>query len=675
MLMIFFALSFKNMFRIVIVCLIALCSASVLNADDYTFSCWLNGWRKNKIETSNDILGIETNAYGFTLDLDDFQKSGFSKWQSGLTYEAAVQQSVSSLKSLPAAKLLVELEVGKTKYVANACRAGLDDGDAPLSYANLLESGRHIQHYRFQELDFRSPNGEKLSCVADLGMVAWADSLTFNLSASPRRPYEDGIRAGVAGKGICVLDKPFVIEHKSEFDSPKMTLETWVKVPETLDNKRNSWIVCKNGHEHRNGNFGFRLHGSGAFAATMNIGGGRWNTTVLRTSSVRRDQWNHLVMTYDGKEMIFYVNGKKVDEKVVGKKRKPGDRPIIIGNNIANQGQLADKNGLVLNEDFESYAGDVSKKLSWGNAKVRLAFSTQAGVWEQKAEIEKWVSGDLKTTSLTCNFLADKTGFTPKLGLVANGQQHPVTYNTRKNCYYSNVAKLKRKWKAGYTDIRDYDEFEITVPKSSDAQPLPFLLHLSDVANITGVCPMLCYADGTPTGIPVQLSKNWHDEKVGSYLMAYTKLPQAQADQTYLLRLAYGFYGTLPSASHAQLSLVGYGSGNNGRWDQLAVGCFGETICFDTDMRCPRKKVELDGCWLGWRLVEHSRQKANEALSEGNENGLSLAWALLDGRAAQRVLWNPSRSPFQRSGSNFANGRLLPHFSKLQIRFRQRSSS
>ena len=39
---------------------------------------------------------------------------------------------------------------------------------------------------------------------------------------------------------------------------------------------------------------------------------------------------------------------------------------------------------------------------------------------------------------------------------------------------------------------------------------------------------------------------------------------------------------TLRSASHAQLSLLGYGG--HGRCDQLATGCWGETVCFDMDM-------------------------------------------------------------------------------------------
>ena len=626
------------MLRFSIVFLLAVCSASSLKADDYTFSCWLNGWRKNENESSNDIFGIETNAFGFTLDLDDFKKSGFLKWQSGLDYEAAVQQSAARLGALPTANLQVEIEVDNTKYVANACRAGLDKGKTPLSYANLLESGRHTQHYRFEELIFRSSAGKLLDCNADLSLVAWSDSLTFNLSASPFRPYRDGVREGVEGKGMAIVKKPIVVKHRSKFDNPVMTLGTWVYIPKPLDNRdRSNWIVCKNGLENFDGNFGFRLYGSGAFAATMNIGGGKKNTHTIRSRSVKRDQWNYLAMTYDGQKMIFYVNAKQVGEKAINKKRKPKFGPLIIGNSVPvnvgdrtfkgvvdqvriwnrvldagqiarlnrDRGQVADKKrpgasrkvvsdeGLVLREDFENRK-TLSEKLIMKNAKVRLAFSTQSGVWEQQGTIKQWVADDVKTTTLTCDFSATKTSATDKpttIGLVANGHPTPVIFNPQKNCYSAHVTKLNRKWKTGYTDIRDYDEFKITVPGSDATKPLPFLLHSSDVANITGVCPILCHADGTPTGISVQLSKNWHDDTVGSYLMAYTKLPPAKTDQTYLLRLAYGFYGMLPSATHSQLSLVGYGSQNNGRWDQLAIGCFGETICFDMDMSCVENTI------------------------------------------------------------------------------------
>ena len=43
-------------------------------AAEYTYSCWLNGWRKNANDRSADIFGIETSHYGFTLDVADFRK-------------------------------------------------------------------------------------------------------------------------------------------------------------------------------------------------------------------------------------------------------------------------------------------------------------------------------------------------------------------------------------------------------------------------------------------------------------------------------------------------------------------------------------------------------------------------------------------------------------------------
>ncbi|MBT7304075.1 MAG: hypothetical protein HN849_31365, partial [Victivallales bacterium] len=111
---------------------------------------------------------------------------------------------------------------------------------------------------------------------------------------------------------------------------------------------------------------------------------------------------------------------------------------------------------------------------------------------------------------------------------------------------------------------------------------VPFLLDFRGPANITGLVPILCHPDGTPTGVPVQLSKNWHYTPIGAYLRAYALVPVKPGQNRYRLRIAYGFYGTLPSASHGQLCLVGYGG--NQRWDQLALASGGEIITFDADM-------------------------------------------------------------------------------------------
>lgn len=104
---------------------------------------------------------------------------------------------------------------------------------------------------------------------------------------------------------------------------------------------------------------------------------------------------------------------------------------------------------------------------------------------------------------------------------------------------------------------------------------------------ITGFTPMLCDADGTPTGCPVQISKNWHRREDKGHLVhegpwfhgyALLRLP-AHTRRSLLLQMVYARYGGVPAASHAQLSLIGWG--HNQFWDEAALGSFGESICFE----------------------------------------------------------------------------------------------
>lgn len=233
---------------------------------------------------------------------------------------------------------------------------------------------------------------------------------------------------------------------------------------------------------------------------------------------------------------------------------------------------------------------NLSTDLECRESVLRLGLESQAGTWgEGEQVLGPWKSGQDKSVSLTLPLGPRSKALRAEIAVsTAGGQAIPVRFDPEKNCMVAPVTRLQRSWKAGYTDIRDYDEFKIVIQGTGDQAAVPFLLDMRPPANVTGVCPILCDETGRPTGIPVQLSKNWHHAGMGSYLMAYTMLPAGKQTATYVLRLAYGFYGTLPSASHAQLSLVGYGekSANNGRWDQLAIGCWGETICFDMDMSC-----------------------------------------------------------------------------------------
>ena len=411
----------------------------------YTYSCWLNGWRKLPGDLSRDVFAIETSEYGFTLDVADFVNVGFGKLDNPAGYEQALQHGGDKLKNLPAARLLLELEVGGVKYLARRCKAGIDTDVKRLSSVRLWESGRYVQHYDILELDFLDEEGKRLSCGATLDLMAWPESLTFSLKVSP---------------------------------------------------------------------------------------------------------------------------------------------------------------------------GSV-----WSNATMRISFETGVGNWKAERCYEGgWNAGEEKDFTLNCDVSGKGVAKAQVILSTFTGDKISAEFDPSKNCYVASVENLKREWKTGYTDIRAYDDFILSLQREGEApaeprrssayagrsrdEPgkaiqnhkstiqnpkyVPFLLDLRPPANITGLCPILCDAEGRPTGIPVQLSKNWHYDKMGAYLMAYTMLPveSGLGRDDYKLRIAYGFYGQLPSASHAQLSLVGYGSRNNGRWDQLAIGCWGETICFDMDMSC-----------------------------------------------------------------------------------------
>ncbi len=385
-------------------------------AEDYTFSCWVNGWRKNANDSRPDVFAIQTSRYGFTLDVADFDQAKLGSIKGVDGYPDALADKATLQNGLSDAKLGIEIDVDGRRYQARTCKAGVQKTGKPLSSVLLWESGRFVQHYEFLELHLVDSVGKRLACEASLDLVAWDDSLTFNL-----------------------------------------------KVAGGLDCQR----------------------------------------SVLR-----------------------------------------------------------------------------------------LNLDSELGTWHEESVIEgTWVRDTQKVVSMTCDFRSSRDSDVqrenaePSITVESvSGQAFPVRFDAQKNCQVALVRDLKRSFKSGYTDIRDYDDFEITVTRPGELDKVPFLLDMRGPANVTGVCVILCDENGKPTGIPVQLSKNWHYEPTGSYVMAYTQLP-IQKSATYLLRFIYGFYGTLPSASHAQLSLVGYSDrGGNGRWDQYAIGCWGETICFDMDM-------------------------------------------------------------------------------------------
>ena len=82
--------------------------------------------------------------------------------------------------------------------------------------------------------------------------------------------------------------------------------------------------------------------------------------------------------------------------------------------------------------------------------------------------------------------------------------------------------------------------------------------------------------------------------------ISQVRLPPA--DQAELeLTLAYGHWGGVAAASHAQLCLIGWGS--NQLWEQSALGSWGESICYEPDQvqagMHHHRRAPVDGALAG----------------------------------------------------------------------------
>ena len=229
------------------------------------------------------------------------------------------------------------------------------------------------------------------------------------------------------------------------------------------------------------------------------------------------------------------------------------------------------------------------------------SISISLGAWMiQQSFSSPWPSTETKEVTLACSIndgsfkssaaLQDALSF-EVVNRNTSSESFEVSYSTHFSCFIVDIKNPTRNFAVGYTDIRDADIFNVQIDNSTDDNIyVPMMFFVRGPANPTGLVPMIWIADKdtddyVPSGIPVQTSKNWHYQEMGNYLRAYTILPIQPGTQQLQFRVYYGFYGDLCCASHANLSLVGYQNhATVGRWEQLAVGCFGETFCLDMEM-------------------------------------------------------------------------------------------
>ena len=181
-----------------------------------------------------------------------------------------------------------------------------------------------------------------------------------------------------------------------------------------------------------------------------------------------------------------------------------------------------------------------------------------------------------------------------------------VRYDRLRGWYEVALGRHDQGWVIG----EDLDRLERVrlILRNPDDRPRTVRLNLAkdyEFAGIVGMSPMIRDAEGYPTGLPVQISKDWHGWVWFHGLTMLTLPPKTTLPLEFTM--AYARWGGVPAASHAQLCLVGWGT--NQLWDESAIGCFGESICYDPDVNLDRSMIDDVRPLMVWSMTKDREAK------------------------------------------------------------------
>ena len=611
--------------------------------EDYTHMWWAEGFPSHT-PSAPWRRCIQTGRYAMVLDTETLRIPHLGPVPAGLDYAACAGADNRVWQTLPAADLALTITANGKIY---RCTAGgkWTNHRGP----RLIESGRFVQRADVTDLVFTAEDGSRLNVEARFETVAWPDRLSLVLAARPDLvPIPVGETCfGRAGGGFGLDGTNHLeIPHCPELDSERFTLELWAFVPTDcqVSERTHPWLVCKNHHEQAEGNYGIVLL-SGRPRAVMNIGGGRDNqffADAKRRPALQTEAWNHLAMSYDGDTLRLYVNGEAAGATKIGRRRVAGRDGLAFGRRQDNCGdgyhfrgavdeirmydraltpaevrQRAEQSGVgsssmkpVRQWSFraDGQSAAARPREQWRDAAMGVRLKSGGAVFEQRWELpekEMWHASEWREVAVALSFPSPDGP--PKADAAARviveaselsaGTARPVDYDTARGWYRVNLDGIVPVEPPGnHEDPNDAIERIRLVLTNPDAgeQTARLLFEKSGRgmrvrlgSPITGVSAILRDVRGNPTGIPVQLSKNWHTRAEGGVYagvwfhgFSQVRLPPGAAVELELT-IAYGHWGGVAAASHAQLCLIGWGS--NQLWNQSALGAWGESICYEPD--------------------------------------------------------------------------------------------
>jgi hypothetical protein len=253
---------------------------------------------------------------------------------------------------------------------------------------------------------------------------------------------------------------------------------------------------------------------------------------------------------------------------------------ILSSSGAANALAAADGSGFII---LKSAGSDT---ITVDAANARVTVDTNGGTWAANQERSVGLVIYPSTNVASTLPQAERIESAP-LAVTAN-QTAPVasalTVNYNQDQGYFDIP-LRND--AVGSDENRVERNQIVVSNTTSSPQLArFAFTKSAVPYAAGYSCLLRDMDGNPLGIPVQFSKNWHSGKgerwEGSWFHGLTMFTvPANTTLRFEAFLVGQNYGGVPAASHSQLCLVGWGA--NQQWEESAIGCWGESLCYEPD--------------------------------------------------------------------------------------------
>lgn len=600
--------------------------------EDLTQMWWAEGF-PGHVEKAPWLRVIQTGRFAMAMNTETLVIEHLGPVKNALGDDAAWKQA-------PAAELGLTMKVEGKTY---RCTKG--GAWSRFSGPRVVESGRFFQRGDVTDLQFVAEDGARLNAAARLEVAAWSDRLAFILAARPStQPIQSGEDMFGRVRGGFGLDgsNHFQIPAEQADTAGKFTLEFWAMLP--VDYKvgpHAPWLVCKNDHEQADGNYGILLQDEGKMEARINLGGGRENmhTFPLGPRGVLPfDQWNHLALSYDDDVFRVYLNGRFVLEEKIGKARTPRAGALAIGRRLDGFGERFRCRGIIDEVRLYDRALDLKElqghfkqpekatpelaplhewtfrqdlpasmerhRESWATASLEMHLTNPVGTrsarWDLPAGTA-WPDEERQAAividPVTFDEVPPRSDLRVTATETASRAVRPVNFDAVLGWHRINLDRIEPTPPPGAKNSSNdaIERIDLVLGNSTDREQIARLMFEKTArgivqrigAPITGVTAVLGDEQGRPTGIPVQLSKNWHSHPQGGvhdeqwfHGISQVRVPP-QTTLRLVLTLAYGNWGGLPAVSHAQLSLIGWGS--NQLWDQSALGAWGESICYEPD--------------------------------------------------------------------------------------------